>query len=345
MIASLSVLLPANQKAGGIGSRIALILAVLLLGCSAQAAAQPARLGLTARDVSRAVSPHAASGRLVSGRLVTAQAYAGWHPAFADSLRAGADFEEEPQVRPWRVAAIGVGAGTAALAAMETQRRRWWDERTHFKVVNDWGYVLGSDKFGHFYSSSFLARFYRASYGWAGLSDGHAEGWGAATAYASMLYYETLDGFGPHWGFDFTDLLFNTLGVGFQYAQWQWTPLEAFTLKASYWPSGWITRTGEGKNPLDDYPGHTWWVTANPHHLGAGYFPPWLNLAVGYKATDPDEYDFLTVPNVYLGLDWELAGLPIDHPVWNAVVPWIRYVHLPAPALRLTPRPRLVLAY
>ena len=281
--------------------------------------------------------------------MAVRSAYAGWRPAFADSL-ADEGPEVPPRVRPWRVAAIGVGAGTAALAAMETQRRRWWDERTEFKVQNDWGYVLGSDKFGHFFSSSFLTRFYRASFQWAGLSKAQAGHWGAGTAYASMLYYETLDGFGPQWGFDFTDLLFNTLGVGFQYAQWHWTPLEAFALKASYWPSGWITQTGEGKNPLDDYPGHTWWVTANPHHLGASAFPKWINLAVGYKATDPEaedpsRYDFLNTPNLYVGLDWEIAGLPIDHPVWNAAVPWLRYVHLPAPAIRLTPRPRLVLAY
>ena len=310
-------------------------LVLLGLGLSLEAAAQSGRVGLHVDGASW--------GDATVSLLAEDAAYAGWQPAFADSLRA--DGDEGSRVRPWRVAAIGAGAGAVSLAAMVSQQRRWWDERTHFKVQNDWGYVLGSDKFGHFFSSSFLTRFYRAAFQWAGLSEAHAGHWGAGTAYASMLYYETLDGFGPQWGFDFTDLLFNTLGVGFQYAQWHWEPLEAFALKVSYWPSGWVTQTGEGKNPLDDYPGHTWWVTANPHHLGAGAFPAWLNLAVGYSAQEPDDQDFLTEPNLYVGLDLEIAGLPIDHPVWNAAVPWLRYLHLPAPAIRLTPRPKLVLAY
>ena len=326
-------------------------LLVVLGACADAVVAQPSRFGLQVRTTARGsdaggLKTWAYTPEVVSPAVPPSAnpAYTRWQPAFADSLRE--DGPDAPtRVRPWRVAAIGAGATTVALAAMVSQQRRWWDERTRFKVQNDWGYVLGSDKFGHFFSSSFLARFYRSAFVWAGLSEAHAGHWGAGTAYASMLYYETLDGFGPAWGFDFTDLLFNTLGIGFQYAQWHWEPLEAFALKASYWPSGWITRTGEGKNPLDDYPGHTWWVTANPHHLGASRFPPWLNLAVGYKATEPDELDYLTVPNLYVGVDWEIAGLPIDHPVWNAAVPWLRYLHLPAPAIRLTPRPKLVLAY
>jgi|GEM_PF-1049735 len=262
------------------------------------------------------------------------------HAPPADSLAAEA---LEPGLRPMRLALIGGASVGAAFAVMDVQRRRWWDDRNpRFRVMNDWEYVLWADKFGHFYSTSFFSRLYTASLLWSGVPEADAHLYGALAGWTQLLYYEILDGFGPEWGFSPGDALFNTFGAGFTYAQYRVPYLRAFDLKASYWPSGW-----EGKNFTDDYAGQTWWVTANPHLALAGptgeAFPPWLNVAVGYAARDRNEWDFLTTPYVYLGLDLELRGLPIDHPVWNAAVEWLRYVHLPAPAVRLTPRPALIL--
>jgi len=234
----------------------------------------------------------------------------------------------------------------SAVAVTESQRRRWWDDRNPtFRIMNDWEYVRWADKFGHFFSTSFFSRLYSTSFRWSGMTEEQALLWGTVAGWTQLLYYEILDGFGPSWGFSPGDLLFNTAGATYTYAQGRVDYLKAFDLKVSYWPSGW-----EGKNFTDDYAGQTWWVTANLHHALAGpagdFFPPWLNLAVGYGARDLDEYEFLVTSHVYLGLDLELRGLPIDHPVWNAAVEWLRYLHLPAPAVRVTPRPAfLMFAY
>ncbi len=262
--------------------------------------------------------------------------------ALVDSAGVGLGVDRT-EIRPWRLALVGGGALGVGFAVMDVQRRRWWTERSpRFRIQNDWEYVLWSDKFGHVFSSSLYSRFYTTSLRWSGFSRDDAALYGAVAGWVQLLYYEALDGFGPIWGFSPGDLLFNTVGAGFTYAQHREPYLRAFDLKASYWPSGW-----EGKNLTDDYAGQTWWVTANlrgalPGRTGDA-FPPWLNLAVGYAARDLDEREFLTTPYVYLGLDLELRGLPIDHPVWNAAVEWLRYIHLPAPAIRLTPRPALVL--
>ncbi len=259
-------------------------------------------------------------------------------------LSAGLDSlgPQAPRLNPWRITAVtGLSVG-AGLAVLETQRRRWWADRSpRFRILNDWEYVRWADKAGHVYSSSFFTRYYRTSFEWAGVQ--HAPLWAAGAAWTQMLYYEVLDGFGAQWGFSPGDLAFNTIGVGFTTAQEYIPALNAFTLKASYWPSGW-----EGKNITDDYAGQTFWLTANPHMLAPdGAFkeamPEWLNLAVGYAARDRDELDFLQTSYVYLALDIEPTVLPFEGKAWDTITGWLRYIHFPAPGIRLTPRPAFVL--
>lgn len=268
---------------------------------------------------------------------------AGQHALPADSL-GWEPQEAESAVNPWRVAAVGAVSGAAGLAVLETQRRRWWADRSpRFRIMNDWEYVRWADKAGHVYSSSFFTRFYRASFRWAGVPEDVAPLWGAAAAWTQMFYYEVLDGFGPQWGFSPGDLAANTVGVGLTTAQAYVPALNAFTVKASYWPSGW-----EGKNFTDDYAGQTFWLTANPHLLapeGAlkDALPEWLNVTVGYGARDLDEWEFLTTSVVYVGLDIEPSVLPFEGKAWETISGWLRYVHFPAPAIRLTPNPALVL--
>ena len=281
------------------------------------------------------LSPRRSEPRDSGGRLPLAP-LASFGP---DSLDAPPEAEG---VNPWRIAAFTGGSAAAALAVMDTQRRRWWKDRSpHFRVANDWEYVRWADKLGHFYSSSLLTRGYRSALRWSGVSEEQARLWGAVGGLSNMLYYEILDGFGPQWGFSPGDMLFNTLGVFFTTLQADDPRFDAFFLKMTYWPSGW-----EGKNPTDDYAGQTAWLTANLHRLAPDaakrYLPPWLNVAVAYGARDRDENDFLTTSLVYVGLDIEPAGLPIHGKVWDAITPILRYVHFPAPAVRLTPDPAFV---
>jgi hypothetical protein len=225
---------------------------------------------------------------------------------------------------------------------METQRRRWWADRSPtFHVQNAWEYVRWADKVGHVYSSSIQTRVYRSALRWSGVPEDEARLWGAVGGFTNMLFYEFLDGFGPQWGFSPGDAVANTLGVFLTAAQADDPAVDAFFLKMSYWPSGW-----EGKNLTDDYAGQTFWLTANPHRLAPDaakrFLPPWLNLAVAYGARDLDERQFLTTSLVYVGLDLEPAGLPFRGKVWEALVPILRHVHFPGPAVRLTPDPAFV---
>jgi hypothetical protein len=150
-----------------------------------------------------------------------------------------------------------------------------------------------------------------------------------------MLYSEILDGFGSDWGFSPGDLLFNTLGVAFATGQETVPLLQAFEVRVSYWPSG----ATHGRPVIEDYPGQTYWLTANLHRLSGGepsWLPPWLGATVGYAARDPDELHMLQTSVVLVGLDIDVGGIPINHPAWRTFAGIMRYIRVPAPAVRLT---------
>lgn len=254
----------------------------------------------------------------------------------ADSLRQpGA-----PSV--WGTAAVG---GTAvALGVLETRRRSQDDRRLvgPFDVEVEWAYASGADKLGHIISTGVQSEGYAAAYRLAGHSRESAATWGAATAFAWMLHYEVLDGLGRREVFDPSDLAANAVGAGLVAARARVPELKAVRLKVSYWPSG------DSCDATCDYAGQTAWLAVAPSGLvpEADWLPPWLGVAVGYGVREGSvSAGGFDEQHLTLALDLEPGGLGLSGPAWDAVLPFLRRIHLPAPGLRLTPRPRLVLAY
>jgi hypothetical protein len=257
----------------------------------------------------------------------------GLHP---DTL--GADlplWQVAPAPRLGRTAAV-LGAGVGA-ASYEWVRRRHLDPRAAapFTVAYDWDYARWADKLGHAFSTGVQAELWTSAYRWAGHPPKSAAALGAATGFAGMLYYETLDGFDGGVGFSPPDLAANGVGAGLVAARAYVPALDAVRLKWSYWPSG------DACDASCDYEGQTMWLAVNPHALAPDaakrYLPPWLNVAAGYGARGGDVRTGFEQGAFYVGLDFEPAGLPFRGKVWDGLVPWLRRVHFPAPALRLSP--------
>ncbi|MDX1420958.1 MAG: DUF2279 domain-containing protein [Rubricoccaceae bacterium] len=254
----------------------------------------------------------------------------------ADTLAAAhALWRPAPSPRASRTAAVlGAGAGTGVY---EWVRRRHLTPRAvdPFAVTYDWGYARWADKLGHAFSTGVQAQLWAAGYRWAGHEGRSAAALGAATAFAGMLYYEVLDGFDRGVGFSPPDLAANAVGAGLVAARAHVPALDAVHLKWAYWPSG------DDCDATCDYEGQTTWLAVNPHRLAPEaarpFLPPWLNVAAGYGAREGDVRTGYAEHVVYLGLDLEPAGLPIQGPVWDALVPILRHVRVPAPALRLGP--------
>ena len=243
---------------------------------------------------------------------------------------------------PWGTAAV---AGAAvALGALELRRRTQDDRRLvgPFAMEVEWAYADGADKLGHAFSTGIQADGYAAAYRLAGHSREGAAAWGAATSFAFMLHYEILDGFGRREVFDPSDIAANAVGAGMVVARAHIPELEAVRLKLSYWPSGATC------DATCDYAGQTAWLAVAPRAFApeAEWLPPWLGVAVGYGVREGSVgAGGFEENHVTLALDLEPGGLGLSGPVWEAVLPFLRRVHLPSPGVRLTPRPRFVLAY
>jgi hypothetical protein len=225
----------------------------------------------------------------------------------------------------------------AAFAGYEWVRRRYLDPRDAgpFVVEYDWAYARGADKAGHAFSTGVQAEAWAAACRWAGHDERTAAVLGAAAGFTGMFYYEVLDGFDRGVGFSPPDLAANGVGAGLVAARAYWPTLDAVRLKWSYWPSG------DDCDASCDYEGQTTWLALNPRRLAPDaakrYLPPWLNVAVGYGAREGDVRTGFDESVIYVGLDLEPGGLPFRGKVWDALVPVLRHVHFPAPALRLSP--------
>ena len=267
-------------------------------------------------------------GVLLGGAAAPALAQPAPPESAADSLARSAPSG------PRTAVVLGAGAGAAGY---ELFRRRVLDPRPHapFEVAFEGAYARWADKPGHAFSTQVQAQLWAAAYRWAGHEPQAAALLGAPTGFAGMAYYEVLDGFDRGVGFDPSDIAANAAGAALVAAHAYWPDLGAAQLKWSYWPSG------DGCDPSCDYEGQTAWLAINPHALAPDaakrVLPPWLNVAVGYGARGGDVRAGFEESVVYLGLDFEPAGLPFRGKVWDALVPWLRLVHLPAPALRLSP--------
>ncbi|MDX1440066.1 MAG: DUF2279 domain-containing protein [Rubricoccaceae bacterium] len=240
---------------------------------------------------------------------------------------------EKPEfLRVATVTGIGVGFAVGELSRRKQDYRRLTGP---FTVENDWSYTRWADKFGHVFFTHYMSQAFGTGYRWAGYSDKQAAVLGAASGFTGMLYYEILDGFGRNENFSPIDVAANGVGASL-YAGRAYVPaLEHIHLKMSFWP------TDSSCDYTCDYEGQTAWITANPSGLAPNTplvtLPPWLNLALGYGARDGDVGQGYETSALYVGLDFEPAGLPIRGKVWEAVVPWLQLVHFPAPALRLSP--------
>lgn len=205
------------------------------------------------------------------------------------------------------------------------------------------------DKIGHFVEAYFMSHLASRIYRWSGFSAKKSIWWGAATGLLWMTQIEVTDGFFKNWGFSYLDYTMNVLGCGYAVLQ-QFYPeqLKAFRFKVSYWPS--VAYKNDlystvSKSVLDDYEGFTWWFAVNVHDALPGKwrqnYPGWLKpwgLAVGQSAKGIAQDVFGGYREIFIALDFDVTKIPTgDSQFLKFVKDMVNFVHLPLPAVRITP--------
>lgn len=277
-------------------------------------------------------------------------------PIFVNSeipLNDGTSWRTYSDINYFRLSSmLGLMAATNAVAYMY-QRNVWYTEETtvfhSLEFMKDWNKYQQMDKFGHFSDAYFTSDLSGKIYRWSGISGNSSVWLGAFTGWLWMLEIELSDAFMAEWGFSWGDMFANTVGSGFYVLQqFNYDALGGIHPKFSWHKSEAWSEMRYNKDPqalIEDYEGMTFWLTVNPHH----YFPEsWKNsysqwlaplgLAFGVSAKNIASYPWAGYKEYFIGLDIDLAKLPIldESSFLKFIKSEVNFLRLPLPTIRIT---------
>ncbi|MBK9271312.1 MAG: DUF2279 domain-containing protein [Saprospiraceae bacterium] len=261
---------------------------------------------------------------------------------------------------------VYLAAGLSALSysAFSVGLYHAWYKDFHtgrFRSFNDWAEWRYMDKLGHLYSGYFQSDLIYQLARWTGQSKETSIWTGMGVSLLFLSTVEVYDGFSRAWGFSWTDVSANVLGVGFFGLQQAVFDRQIASIKfsapATCYPMEKLISERRkklfGNNMaqivLKDYNRQIYWLSFHP---GKWVSPiPWLNLAIGYGAeglyggfqnrwTEADGSEIRLDPSmyprysqIYFSLDLNLKKIPIKNPWWRSFLSMVQVVKIPAPAL------------
>lgn len=184
-----------------------------------------------------------------------------------------------------------VGTGASYIGLNELWYKNY--ERSKFHLFNDNNEWMQMDKVGHLFSAYTIAHFTSQAYQWSGLSQRKSAWIGAGVGLGYLGCIELLDSRSAQWGFSWGDILANTTGSLIYLSQEMLWKEQRIMIKFSYTPTVFADMNPDvlGNNfqqrIMKDYNGQTYWASFNVHSFMASdaAFPRWLNVAIGYGAT------------------------------------------------------------
>jgi len=215
------------------------------------------------------------------------------------------------------------------------------DTRTPFHFARDKNgdirlfenYHRGIDKFGHIYSTSMFSQNLYFLSRWSGYSNKSASYIAAIGSITLMTGMEIWDAHFEHWGFSVGDFMFNIVGGTWPVAQQNIPVLRNFDYKMSYN----FLRNKSADTGIHDYENMTFWFTMNPAGFFKnnipGWFPNWINLAVGYglESYKTQRHE------IFISLDYNLKRIKTNSIFLRQIIAILDRFHLPAPAIRIAP--------
>ncbi|MBI3259317.1 MAG: DUF2279 domain-containing protein [Ignavibacteriae bacterium] len=246
-----------------------------------------------------------------------------------------------------RLAVVGGVTAVGVTYGFILQKNLWWKgEKTdfYFNFDKDWRYAIGADKLGHFFFPYMVSGIYSQALEWAQMDSVSALWWGAGIGLAHQTFVEIRDGYskdngGGYLGFSWGDMSANILGAAYPLVQQQSKLLRNFNIKVSFYPSEQY-KDGAKNVIFDDYESTYHWLSISVKNLLpysiAEYYPAWINLAIGHSVKQLDGIGG-GYHEIFIGLDWNLAGIPIEGKLWKTVAKTLGYYHFPAPAVKIYP--------
>ena len=189
---------------------------------------------------------------------------------------------------------------------------------------------MGIDKIGHFYTSYFFYRLSKNLLEWGGYPESDSKEIAALLSFGLGVLVEVGDGFSMY-GFDYQDLTFNTMGVGYAYLQDVFPILQNFNFKWSYIPTHDFHFP---PNLTSTYYAHIYWLTADIHNLlgnsGLNIWPKFLQAGIGFSISDNyKRREFI------FGFDFNLNEIfTTQNKDWDLLINTANMLHFPAPGIK-----------
>jgi Predicted periplasmic lipoprotein (DUF2279) len=222
----------------------------------------------------------------------------------------------------------------------------WYSQspRTSFHFFNDAAEWKQMDKLGHFFCTFQLSRATFQALTWAHSKEEKQAAVSAITAFALVSSIEVFDGFSTGYGASLSDLGANAAGGLLFYGQMiAWKEIRVHP-KYSFSRTPFAAQNPDllganlGEEIIKDYNGHTQWLSFDMDKFMP--FPTWLNLAVGYGATNMiNARDYQNIDpfrQFYLGVDFDLTAVRTRSKFLKGVIYFVNMIKLPAPALEFS---------
>lgn len=269
-------------------------------------------------------------------------------------------FERDTTTNRKRIAIVSSSIGAVGTGSITGLATVWyvnnWNPAgfSFFKDGKEW---LQMDKFGHFLTASHIANGINKSYYWSGLPERKSKVLGSVISFGYLSMIEVFDGFSKDYGFSWTDIGANALGVGWFLGQEQLWEEQRILLKfsssltpyAQFRPSHLGTTIPE--RLLKDYNGQTYWFSFSPHYLFKKIgIPKWFALSIGYSVDqklhgvdnyyevikEDKTYIFSAQRQYLLSFDIDLTQLPLKRKWLKTLAYTLNHVKIPLPTLILS---------
>lgn len=269
-------------------------------------------------------------------------------------------FERDTSFNKSRVIGTSVTAGAfwagSIIALKEVWYKDSWSGEFHtFDDANQW---MQMDKAGHVFAGSFITDNVYHTYRWSGVNKKTSLILGSVAGVGYLASFEMLDGFSDEWGFSWSDLTANGIGVGWFAAQELLWNEQRIKLKfsahlssyAKYRPN--ILGSSLSERLLKDYNGQTYWLSVNPSMFMSSTtrFPKWLSISLGYSVdeklrgvenifyyADSESYEIFNARRQYLlSLDVDLTRIPVKKPWLKTIFKALNHIKLPFPAVEFS---------
>ncbi len=189
---------------------------------------------------------------------------------------------------------VFVAEGAIYSGTMIGLNALWYKGYSHssFHWFDDSKEWLQMDKAGHGFSSYYLTNISYTLFNNTRYKESNKDIiFGAETAWLYISTVEVFDGFSQKWGASYSDLIANTIGVGFytfQEVAWhKQIIVPKFSFHSTKYSHMRPDALGENylQNVLKDYNGQTYWLSTSFNEIfKLKFLPGWLCFSLGYSA-------------------------------------------------------------